>query len=316
MACGPFLDATFARNAWKNRLGNDMTNETLEARTFKRWQIGDARVTRVVEVDTFAVPPDLLFQIDAESVKRHSWLLPDFATEDGRVLLSIQAFIIEVDGLRIMVDPCLGNDKSRDLEMYNMRDGPFLEHLESAGFPCESIDIVLCTHLHFDHVGWNTRLIDGRWIPTFPNARYLFAQAEFDHARTDTTPNAQTTFEDSIKPILDAGLADFVEMDHRLSDQVWLEPTPGHTPGHCSVRISSRGEEAVITGDMMHHPVQACEPDVCTHVCSDMALARATRRTFLGRQAADGTMVLGSHFSGPTGMRVLSDGAAWRMEPA
>ncbi|MFM0164326.1 MBL fold metallo-hydrolase [Paraburkholderia sediminicola] len=279
---------------------------------FKKWKIGAVTVTRITEIETFALPPEEWFPIDAEVIKKHAWLRPYFADEDGRVLLTVQAFVIESAGLKIMVDPCVGNDRSRQGEMWANRSGPFLEHLALAGFPCDSIDVVLCTHLHFDHVGWNTRLVDGEWIPTFPNARYLFARTEYENAKSQQSFNAKATFADSIKPILDAGLAELVETNHPLNEEVWLEPTPGHTPGHCTINISSGGEKAVMTGDMIHSPFQASEPDVSTHFCGDKVLANLTRRAFLTKACAEQALVLGTHFPEPTGVRICQHETAWR----
>ncbi|GFM30285.1 MBL fold metallo-hydrolase [Novosphingobium sp. PY1] len=282
---------------------------------FSRWQIGDVRISRVIEVEKVTLPPDLLLQIDTATVQKYDWLIPDHADADGNIMMNIQAFLLEVGGMTIMVDPCLGNGKDREgAAIYHMRDGPFLKHLEQAGFPPESIDVVLCTHLHFDHVGWNTRLVDGQWTPTFPNARYLFAKGEFEAAKADTWQTSINTFEDSIQPILDAGLADFVEVDHRVCDEISLVPTPGHTEGHCSIRISSKGEYAVITGDMIHHPVQARHTKVCSHVCVDPIAADETRRSFLNEWCDNDVLVLGSHFSGPTGLHFEPDVDGWKIK--
>jgi glyoxylase-like metal-dependent hydrolase (beta-lactamase superfamily II) len=279
---------------------------------FKKWRIGAVTVTRIIEIDTFALPPNEWFPIDAELVKKHSWLQPDFADEDGRLLLTVQAFVIESAGMKIMVDPCVGNHRTRQGDLWKDRNGPFLEHMALAGFPHDSIDVVLCTHLHFDHVGWNTRLVDGKWIPTFPNARYLFAESEYERAKAHGSFNAKATFADSISPIIDAGLADLVETNHRLNDEIWLEPSPGHTSGHCTINILSGGEKAVITGDLIHNPIQASEPDVSTHFCDDREQANATRREFLSRACAEHSLVLGNHFPEPTGVRIRRCENVWR----
>ena len=145
----------------------------------------------------------------------------------------------------------------------------FLKDFEAAGFSRESIDVVLCTHLHIDHVGWNTMLVDGKWVPTFPNARYLMGRAEFDYwkAAPGSTAGEPAVFADSVQPVWDAGLVDLVASDHQVCPEVSLVPTPGHTIDHVSVRIVSKGEEAVITGDFVHHPCQLAHPDWDTKVC-------------------------------------------------
>jgi glyoxylase-like metal-dependent hydrolase (beta-lactamase superfamily II) len=295
-----------------------MTNNERAPLTFKKWQIGDVVVTRVLELDPVTLTPEWFLKTDCATVKKHPWLHPTYADADGQLKVHVQALIIEASGLNIMVDPCIGNDKPREGALYAMHNGPFLEHLTLAGFPPGSIDVVLCTHLHVDHVGWNTRLVDGKWVPTFPNARYLFARAEYEYAKrsTHSETEAEAVYLDSIKPVVDAGLVELVELNHCISPEVWLDPTPGHTPGHCSIRISSKGQEAVITGDMIHHPIQACEPDVCSVFCEDEALARSTRKTFLRKVSDTSALVLGTHFAGPTGVHVKSDGEVWRMEDA
>jgi glyoxylase-like metal-dependent hydrolase (beta-lactamase superfamily II) len=209
----------------------------------------------------------------------------------------------------------VGNDKERDLAMWNRLQGPFLEKLAEAGHPPESVDVVLCTHLHIDHVGWNTRLVEGRWVPTFPNARYLFGRIELEHWLASAGDEDRRIMADSVRPVLDAGLADAVEPDHVVTGEVRLEPTPGHTPGHVSVRIRSQGREAVITGDLMHHPVQCAEPLWQSHFDVDPDAARATRRRFLEQQADRDVLVLGTHFAAPTAGHVVRAGAAWEFRP-
>jgi glyoxylase-like metal-dependent hydrolase (beta-lactamase superfamily II) len=277
----------------------------------RNWQVGSVRITQIVE-SKGASPPSFFYpDVGVEDVQRHRWLLPHFAHRDGRLFASIHCFVIESAGRRIVVDTCVGNDKERSLPMWNRLQGPFLEQMAEAGFPAGSIDTVLCTHLHIDHVGWNTRLVEGRWVPTFPNARYLFGRIEYAHWKASGDREGRQVIADSVQPIVDAGLADAVETDHVLTPEVRLEPTPGHTPGHVSVRIVSAGAEAVITGDLMHHPIQCCEPDWPTHFDVDREQARVTRRAFLQRHADRPVLVLGTHFAAPTGGRIVSAGTAW-----
>ncbi|MEZ5729817.1 MAG: MBL fold metallo-hydrolase [Burkholderiaceae bacterium] len=280
----------------------------------KTWNIGSVRITQIVESGGTPTSSRFLFANgSSELVKAHPWLLPHFATPEGKLLMSIHAFVIESQGQRIVVDTCVGNDKKRASEAWNMLNGPFLQDLEQAGLPADSIDTVLCTHLHVDHVGWNTRLVDGRWVPTFPNARYLFARTEWEHWSNEPVgPTGDEVISDSVRPIVDAGLADLVESDHRITDEVWLEPTPGHTPGHVSVRIASDGHEAVITGDLMHHPIQCSIPDEPVQFDWNGDAARATRRGFLTRYCDCDVMVLGTHFAAPTAGWFTRDGEAWR----
>lgn len=279
------------------------------------WQIGRVRVTQIVESGPTATSPRFFFSDPpADLVQRHAWLKPHFANDEGRLLLSIHCFVIESAGRRIVVDTCVGNDKPRRNPQWNQLNNPFLQQLSDAGYAPESIDTVLCTHLHVDHVGWNTRWVDGRWVPTFVNARYLFARPEWEHWSQQAAGEGDDVLGDSVRPIVDAGLAQLVDTDHRLTDEVWLEPTPGHTPGHVSVRIRSDGLQAVITGDLMHHPIQCSEPDRRVNFDSDAEQARLTRRHFLACCAQDRSLVLGTHFAHPTAGHVVPDGDVWRFE--
>ena len=277
-----------------------------------RWQIGAVRITRVVEIEGPSPGTFLFAEATPERLLQQTWLKPHFLTADGRTIGAIHAFIIESEGCRIVVDTCIGNDKPRSVANWNLRRGRFLEDLAAAGFPRESVDTVLCTHLHVDHVGWNTMLANGRWVPTFPRARYLFGRTEWEHWSQEPPGPDRQARDDSVRPVLDAGLAELVATDHRITAEVRLESTPGHTPGHVSVRVVSRGEQAIITGDLMHHPVQCAEPDWANRFDVDAAAARRTRRAFLEQHADRPVLVLGTHFATPTAGRIVRDGKAWR----
>jgi len=287
---------------------------TVDLETFRQWTFGDVRVTRIMEMAPMAFDPEIFIQATRHDVlNRKDWLYPSFITQDGDIYLHFQAFVIEAAGRTIVVDTCVGNHKKRTPDIMNDLDNPFLERLERAGFPREKVDYVLCTHLHVDHVGWNTMLVDGEWQPTFPNARYLFGRSEVAHGATSIQGDAQVFFADSVKPILDAGLADLVDTDHVVVEGVSLFPTPGHTPGHVSVRLRSQGTEAIVTGDVMHHPVQAALPEVASNFCWDARLGERTRREMLTRAAETGTVLLVAHFAGTSAVHVTPDGAAWRV---
>ena len=280
----------------------------------KRWKIGDVTITRAVEMETLSKATFVLKDGTPENIRTVPWLRPHFASPDGKVIMSVHAFVIESPGHRMVVDTCIGNDKRRAFPGWNMLQLPFLADLEKAGFARDSIDRVLCTHLHVDHVGWNTMLSAGKWVPTFPRARYLIGRKEWEHWSKASEPDTRELLDDSVRPIFDAGLADLVESDVRITDEVRLEPTPGHTPGHHSVRISSRGEEAVITGDLMHHPVQMAHPEWGSHFDFNFEEAIATRRAFLERYGGKPVLVLGTHFATPSAGRIVRDGGAWRLE--
>lgn len=276
------------------------------------WQVGDIRITRLQELQapgmSFIVP-----RATADNLADIPWITP-FLALNGEAMGSVHAFLVEVGDRRIIVDTCIGNDKERRIPAWNKRQGPFLSRLAEAGYPATSFDTVVCTHLHIDHVGWNTRLVDDAWVPTFPNARYLIARPEWEHWSQHQDPWTRIIMSDSVRPIFDAGLADLVEVDHQVHDTVRFEPTPGHTPGHVSIHLSSRGEEAVITGDLVHHPAQFARPDWGSSADSDAAQADRTRKAFMARYADTPTLILGTHFAGPTAGRLVRDGDAYRLD--
>lgn len=280
-----------------------------------KWHIGEVTVTKVVELEATGGTRFILPDATREAARPIRWLYPHFMDAEGRLKMSIHALVIETPARRIVVDTCLGNDKPRDIPGWSNRRGPFLRDLEDAGYPRESIDTVVCTHLHVDHVGWNTMRVDGRWVPTFPNARYLIGRLEFEHWRAPhDNAEQRTVFADSVAPVFDAGLVDLVETDHRLCDEVSLVPTPGHTPGHVSVRIVSRGEEALITGDFVHHPCQLARPDWASSADHDKAQAARTRRALFAALAGRPVLVIGTHFAGPSAGRLVRDGDAYRLD--
>jgi glyoxylase-like metal-dependent hydrolase (beta-lactamase superfamily II) len=282
----------------------------------QRLLIGDVTITRVMEIDTLVIPPSGMVKTDHAEIKQYDWLIPNYATAEGDIRVHLQAFVIDTGDRRTLVDPCCGNDKPRpNFAIGNMLQTRFIEHLTDAGYPPDSIDIVFCTHLHLDHVGWNTQLIDGLWKPTFPNARYLFAKIELEHAIAHPEENG-AIFEDSIAPILDAGLADLVDFEHMITPAVRIVPMPGHTPGHCAIYITSGDEAGIITGDLIHHPIQAASPNTDSNFCFDPDEARSTRKALLDQIADTQIVLLGTHFADPFAIRVKSDGAAWRFEPA
>lgn len=280
-----------------------------------RWRIGDVSVTKVLELEATGGSRFILPDATPDVVRSHGWLQPHFADENGRLRMSVHALIVATPSRRIVVDTCIGNDKARAILAWNRLQGPFVSDLETAGHPPGSIDTVLCTHLHVDHVGWNTTWLDGRWVPTFPRARYLMGRAEFAYWRSrQADDDHQAAFADSVQPVWDAGLVDLVETDQRVCDEVSLEPTLGHTPGHVSVRISSRGEEALISGDFVHHPCQMARLDWSSAVDYDPERARQTRREMFARLADAGTLLIGTHFATPTAGRVVRDGDAFRLQ--
>ena len=276
-----------------------------------QWRVGDVVVTRISELETPTSVKFMFNGVSKEDLLAIDWLQPHFVTPKGYMLFSIHALLIESMGKKIIVDTCLGNDKERKVEGWGQRSGPFLDEIAQVGFARETVDTILCTHLHVDHVGWNTMLVDDKWVPTFPNAEYLFAKREWDYWNQHEQVEYGPVVEDSVRPIIDAGLASFVEVDHKLTDEVWLEPTPGHTPGHVSVRINSAGKDAVITGDMTHHPCQMARPEWAANADYDQSQAIATRKAFLAKYADRPTLVIGTHFAKPTAGNIVTDGDSY-----
>jgi len=281
------------------------------------WKIGDVTVTRVMEME-LPVPYGGDFQFIKEAspdaLKKMPWLYPHFVTPDGSLLLNIQALLVDAPGLKLMVDTCVGNDKPRSFLRGQALQTTFLKQISDAGFPRERVDIVVCTHLHVDHVGWNTMRENGKWVPTFPNARYLIGKKEYDYWHSLEHEEVAEILGDSVAPIFDAGLAQTVEMDHRISPEIRLMPTRGHTPGHVSVMIESRGETGVITGDMMHHPCQIGHPEWSPAFDSDPDAARITRQALMKDWVDQPILVIGTHFAAPTAGRIKRDGASYRFE--
>ena len=285
-----------------------------------RWRIGRVTVTKIVELEVTGGSRFLLPQATREAVLPISWLQPDFADAAGRLKMSIHALVVDTGERRIIVDTCLGNDKEgRRIPGWNRLQTGFLGDLAAAGYPREAIDTVVCTHLHVDHVGWNTMLAeapDGKqsWVPTFPRARYLMGRAEYGYwTRQSQRDDMRPVLADSVAPVFDAGLVDLVDAEHRICDEVSLVPTPGHTPGHVSVRIASSGDEALITGDFMHHPCQIAQPDWSSTADSDPETALRTRRRMLTLLADAPILVVGTHFAGRTAGHVVPDGEAFRL---
>jgi glyoxylase-like metal-dependent hydrolase (beta-lactamase superfamily II) len=279
---------------------------------FRKWQIGDVTVTRVVEQVAPLPPEGLIDHIDPDRLAAHAeWLRPHFMNEAGQILLSIHALVVESAGQRIVVDTCMGNDRPLPNGLPELATD-FLDELEQV-VKRDEVDVVMCTHLHFDHVGWNTMKVGSDFVPTFPKARYLFGRLEYEHWSSQTD-DRNVDFRYGVAPVVEAGLHELVESDHAITDEVFLEPTPGHTPGHVSVRIESRGERAVITGDMVHHPVQLAEPTWSSHPDTLRERAIETRRDFVSRYGDSDVLVIGTHFAGPTAGHIRRVGDGCRFE--
>ncbi|HCD27613.1 MAG TPA: MBL fold metallo-hydrolase [Gammaproteobacteria bacterium] len=278
-----------------------------------QWQIGSVTITRVVEMQVAGGTRFILPDATRELCRPIEWMHPHFMDDDGNLIMSIHGLVVDTGTRRILVDTCVGNDKERSVPNWTNLQTTFLQDLAAAGYPRESIDTVLCTHLHVDHVGWNTMLVDGKWEPTFTNARYLIAEEEWTHWDSVDGDDFGPVIEDSVRPVIAAGLVDLVTTNHRVCDEVWLEPTPGHTPGHVSVHVQSEGQSALITGDCIHHPVQMTKTDWCSSADFDQKQGQDTRELLLRRYVDKDTLVIGTHFATPTAgyVKALADGGYW-----
>jgi glyoxylase-like metal-dependent hydrolase (beta-lactamase superfamily II) len=286
--------------------------------TLRTWKIGDVEVTRIVEVNNWEDDITMLLpDATPETVLAYPWLQPHFATPEGKMIISFQCFVMRTPERQIMLDTCIGADREREFDVFTHMATDFLDDLAHAGFDPDKIDTVLCTHLHFDHVGWNTRLVGGKWVPTFPNARYLFGRAEYEHWKMLTDTNGYhdlNHMHDAVQPVIDAGLVDLIEPNHDICPELSLRPTPGHTPGHVSIVIESEGERAIVTGDLMHNPIQLERPGDTVRFDMDQDTARKTRIQFVNDMANTDMFVIGSHFSDPTGGWVVRDDSGCRLE--
>ncbi|MFI5980069.1 MBL fold metallo-hydrolase [Streptomyces sp. NPDC051555] len=249
------------------------------------------------------------------------WLKPSFAGPDDHIKLAVHTFALEIDGLRVLVDTGIGNGKTRANPAWNDLDTAYLERLTDAGFAPDSVDYVILTHLHADHVGWNTRRApDGSWQPTFPGARYVVAAAEDAYwSAVEVEESRRQMLDDSVEPVRAHGRLDLVDVAEGGTEflpGLTLVPTPGHTPGQIAVALSSGGHRAVITGDCIHHPVQLAEPTLCSCVDIDPAAAVRTRTRLLDELVDTDTLLLGSHFPPPTAGVVRRDGDGFRLLPA
>ena len=273
-------------------------------------RIGDLQVQRVVEAEgAFAAVDFLLPAFDKQLLEEHPWLQPSFVDQENRVMMSFHSYVIRTGRHVILVDGCVGNDKERPLRPpWHRQQGPFLQRLAAAGVKPEEVTLVFCTHLHADHVGWNTRLVNGRWVPTFPNARYLFARTEYEHweklQRAGENPN-HGSFADSVLPVMEAKQADLVASDYEIDRGLYLEAAPGHTPGTCLLHAKSGAAHGIFSGDVLHTPVQLADPGLSSRFCSDVNQSASTRRALCERVADTPTVLYTGHFPAPSATRIV-----------
>jgi glyoxylase-like metal-dependent hydrolase (beta-lactamase superfamily II) len=283
-------------------------------------QLGDVTIARVIEIDRSSFPTASMLpdSTAGEIAAHHHWLKPHFFDERvGDLAARIQTYVVRTPRHTILIDTGVGNDKTRaGAAAWHRRQSPYLDDLRAAGVTPEQVDFVLCTHLHVDHVGWNTRWQDGRWVPTFPNATYVIAGAEYEFWKHESDAGQEESgcIADSVVPVVEAGRARLVDSHFKIDAYLQFEPWSGHTPGHVCVRLTTAAGAAVFSGDLMHRTVQVAEPQWSSRFCHDPAQARATRRAFLEQHADSGTLILAGHFPLP-GYVVRRDGG-YRFEPA
>lgn len=275
-------------------------------------RIGDIEIWRLLDWHGLFLPPEKLFPNAPEDVAQiiEGLAAGSVCPETGRLILPVQGFLLKTPDHVILIDSCIGNHKtSTSLTFWhNLTDTRFLSALTAAGVEPADVDYVLCTHLHIDHTGWNTRLENGKWVPTFPNAKYLMPRGDEDMVKGGD----QRLFNENISPIIEAGQAEFVDSPHALGDCVSLMPTPGHTPGHVSILLRSGGKEALITGDAIHSSAQCQHPDWEFVFDFDAEMAKTSRRHLLETCSERGLTVLGTHFTLPSIGQITSDGDVFR----
>jgi glyoxylase-like metal-dependent hydrolase (beta-lactamase superfamily II) len=281
------------------------------------WTIGNVTVTRIEEQLGFASrpPEQYLDGFDREMLAQHlDWLVPHhYSPDHDRLITSIHSWLIRTEHHTILLDSCAGNHKNRPgFSRFHQLDTPFLQRLRAAGAPPEEVDIVLCTHLHADHVGWNTMLVDGRWVPTFPNAKYLFSRTENeigDPARNraaDADLQRGGAYRDSVLPVIEAGQAVLVDGDHAIEDGLTIVPAPGHTPGHVALWLANSAGRAVFLGDVLHHPLQIHAPHWNSKFCELPEIARTTRRRLMEQCVEHRAPLFPGHFGAPHVARIAA----------
>ena len=283
--------------------------------------VGGLQIDRIAEFGGPFPLQDFLIGLPKGAFDQEAdWLGPDyFDKASGLVILSSHSWVIRTRHHKVLIDTCVGNHKPRPIQAFNQIETPYIARLAAVGLSPDDIDFVMCTHLHFDHVGWNTRLENGRWVPTFSNARYVFGSREFENIQAlafSPDPHGEgIIYNDSILPVVESGQIVLAEDGYALDDNLVMEASPGHTPGHMVIRAKGQGKTGLFAGDVIHHPLQAKYPDVNTMFCADPELASATRRRYLGECADHGHLLIPAHLGAPHYGRISRDGDAFRFHP-
>jgi glyoxylase-like metal-dependent hydrolase (beta-lactamase superfamily II) len=281
--------------------------------------VNDMTIYRIVEQEAGFTPIlEFLPSLSRELLdENRSWMEPAALDPAGMAVLCFQSYVVKTPHHTILVDACIGNDKSfpHRPTWHRKSDSNWMQALKTAEVTVDDIDIVMCTHLHGDHVGWNTRLENGRWVPTFPNAKYLFSKKEYEYWEGVDRETPLDPMRDSVLPIIEAKKAELVASDHAVDDHIRLTPTPGHTPDHFAVCAGRRGDQAVFTGDLIHSPIQARYPDLVMRVDYDQKQASTTRRAFLERYCDTATLCCTMHFPSPSVGHIKRWDDGFRCEP-
>lgn len=277
-------------------------------------RLGDVTITRVTEQCGPGFAPDFLFPDWTPDVldEHRAWMVPHtYDVAAGKFIASVHTWVVRTGRHTILIDTCAGNDKERpSLPRFHQLQTDFLARLKAAGVAPEEVDYVLCTHLHADHCGWNTRLLDGRWVPTFPNARYVFSREENEHWSGEAGRSGFNAgvYADSVLPVVAAKQALVVESEGEVVDGLTFRPTPGHSVGHVAITLASAGAEALFSGDVMHQPVQIYRPGWNSRFCEDQDAARASRRWVLDHVAERNAILFTAHFAQSSAGRVARRG--------
>jgi len=276
-------------------------------------RLGQAELHRIIDIDPFPIVMDFLIPdaLIGEMQAHADVLAPDHVDfQAGTVLLGLQSYVLKAGGLNVLIDACVGEHKERPIrpDWHRRSDTGYLAALARAGLRPEDIDVVLCTHLHADHVGWNTRLENGRWVPTFPRARYLIGVAELAHwqeeERIDPGRHNHGAYADSVLPVVEAGLVDVVEGGFSLGPGMRIVPLPGHSPGQIGLDLDCGADgHALFCGDAFHSPVQVYRPHWSSRFCADPVAAARMRVELLEQSQAEGTMLIPAHIRNATGLR-------------
>lgn len=290
----------------------------------KVYKVGDATVTRVTEMTLSGVPPEVYFagSWDPAFLEKNRNILPAGLIDgDSQLVVSIGTWVVKTPDHTILIDTATGNDKNLPYnpELSNLRL-PYLDRLLEAGVTPEDVDYVLLTHLHVDHVGWNTRLAGGKWIPTFPNATYVFPLSEQQYYSSPASHNKENepnfnAYEESVLPVVEAGMIKTISPEgEEFLDMFKFIPTPGHSIGQMSISLTSGGEEALFGADVMHHPFQVYHPEWNSMYCEFTEQARVSRRRVLDYVADRPIIYFSTHFPGSSAGYVTRDGNGFKWE--